>query len=565
MKAPKNMSKAFKAAEKRACKAEHVDGGQVAATLAAIADQIQRPPLVAVVGEFNTGKSTLINRLLDVDVLPTDVVPTTARPACIQYGDRTGVVLNRRSGFEELREIDDLRRYANKGDDAADLLGLADVVSLDVFLPNNTLKKFRLLDTPGISDPEHDTNATLEAVQGADAVIWCTMATQAWKDSEAAFSDLLPVDIRKNSILVITHTDALNTDEEAKRVLRRVQGQTKGEFGCVLMASLVAEHGGKEAGLDAIRDALRQRVVDRADELRAAWASRQALAALVDVLKMERAGYEEAIPIFTEIKAAERGLKRSWATAHAAIDDAFSGAAADFKNLYDKAGKYAQSILKREEFYEPQQICEEGIFTDDYKVEWRTRWFETLDWEQIENQHEMIWKDADTLTDAVIDQIGEAFESFSKKLESKLEPLYWKLDSSMGLAMSFKESLASINQHLFLLVSVITSALHRTFGSIEGGGLYLAAALHEQAKEHKKKFPRGTKLRNHLEMCFSFGVSSEIMQEGGGEKLEKLDEDVKGLLSGAVYLEQLYLDELEAVREELDGIAAALGIAGNIS
>jgi ribosome biogenesis GTPase A len=33
---------------------------------------------VAVVGEFKTGKSTFVNALLGVDVVPTDVVPATA-------------------------------------------------------------------------------------------------------------------------------------------------------------------------------------------------------------------------------------------------------------------------------------------------------------------------------------------------------------------------------------------------------------------------------------------------------------------------------------------------------
>ena len=81
----RGMCEVFKAAEELARKSRYVDGEQVAASLEAIADQLQRPPLIAVVGEFNAGKSTLVNRLLDevglregqMTVLPSE---TPCRP-----------------------------------------------------------------------------------------------------------------------------------------------------------------------------------------------------------------------------------------------------------------------------------------------------------------------------------------------------------------------------------------------------------------------------------------------------------------------------------------------------
>ncbi len=567
----RGMCEVFKAAEELARKSRYVDGEQVAASLEAIADQLQRPPLIAVVGEFNAGKSTLVNRLLDVDVLPTDVVPTTARPACIQYGDRPGVVLHRQSGLQELRAVDDLRWYARKGDDAADMPDLADVVSLDVFLPNNTLRELRLLDTPGISDPDHDTEATLEAIQAADAVIWCTTAPQAWKASEAAFCDRLSEDVRKTAILVITHADALNTDDEAKRVLRRVQSQTVDAFGHVLISSLVAQHGGEDGGLGAIRDTLRQQVVDRTDELRSAWACRQTLAVLLEILERWDTEYEGAISVFKDIKETGQQLDRSWAAASTAIEEAFSSTAAGFMDLFDTAGKCAQSILTRKGFKELKVKRKKGIFSDDYKVRKRKRWIETLDCSRIEQQHERIRMHTDTLTDTAIDRIGEALESFAREVESKLQTVSQELDSTTALATSLKESLSSIDQsfsllvqqNLLLLKSVIRSAVQRTFGSIDRGGLYHAAALHEQEKKHKKKFPSGEGQRRHLKMCFSFDASAVLMQDGGKEVLEEMDERVKGLLSDLALLEKAHSDEHDAVREDLDGMAAALGISGN--
>src|SRR5215510_7431510 len=48
---------------------------------------------VVVVGEFKRGKSTFINALLGVDVLPADVLPTTATLNRVTYGyDKRAVV-----------------------------------------------------------------------------------------------------------------------------------------------------------------------------------------------------------------------------------------------------------------------------------------------------------------------------------------------------------------------------------------------------------------------------------------------------------------------------------------
>src|SRR5205809_637688 len=46
---------------------------------------------VAVVGEFKTGKSTFVNALLGVDVVPTDVLPATATLNRITFGLTPGI------------------------------------------------------------------------------------------------------------------------------------------------------------------------------------------------------------------------------------------------------------------------------------------------------------------------------------------------------------------------------------------------------------------------------------------------------------------------------------------
>src|SRR5919201_3326856 len=44
--------------------------------------------LIVVVGEFNAGKSALVNALLGAQVLPEGVTPTTTRVTLVKYGDQ---------------------------------------------------------------------------------------------------------------------------------------------------------------------------------------------------------------------------------------------------------------------------------------------------------------------------------------------------------------------------------------------------------------------------------------------------------------------------------------------
>jgi len=51
---------------------------------------------LAVLGQFKRGKSTLLNALTGEPILPVGVVPLTAAPTCLQYGenaaDRIGIL-----------------------------------------------------------------------------------------------------------------------------------------------------------------------------------------------------------------------------------------------------------------------------------------------------------------------------------------------------------------------------------------------------------------------------------------------------------------------------------------
>src|SRR5207248_1871544 len=51
-----------------------------------LVETIDRPLLVTVMGEFNSGKSTFVNALLGEEVAPMGITPTTATINVLKYG-----------------------------------------------------------------------------------------------------------------------------------------------------------------------------------------------------------------------------------------------------------------------------------------------------------------------------------------------------------------------------------------------------------------------------------------------------------------------------------------------
>lgn len=69
---------------------------------------------VAIVGEFKRGKSTLINALLGKDILPSDILPTTATLNRVTYGITPFSKIIYKDGHEDEIPVDELTEYVTK-------------------------------------------------------------------------------------------------------------------------------------------------------------------------------------------------------------------------------------------------------------------------------------------------------------------------------------------------------------------------------------------------------------------------------------------------------------------
>lgn len=169
-------------------------------------------------GEFSSGKSTLSNILLGGPTLPTQVTATRLPPVYVSYGEPGAHAIN----------LDGSRIEADLTDLSA--LSPETTASLHVTMKSDTLELCDLLDMPGISDPNMPAD-TWDAVVGpADHVIWCTHATQAWRQSEAAMWDRIRPATSGVNLLLVTQFDKLRNPRDRARVLTRIAGETAGKF-----------------------------------------------------------------------------------------------------------------------------------------------------------------------------------------------------------------------------------------------------------------------------------------------------------------------------------------------
>jgi len=122
-------------------------------------------PAVVVLGSFNSGKSTLINRLLGEEISPVGILPTTPCLINFEYGkayQATFTFAGERKVFQQRSHLHAFLTQLNfsRG-------------RVDIELPSPLLKKCRIIDTPGIDFLNGDSGRTAEkAASGADKIIY---------------------------------------------------------------------------------------------------------------------------------------------------------------------------------------------------------------------------------------------------------------------------------------------------------------------------------------------------------------------------------------------------------
>ena len=301
-------------------------------------EAFDRPLLVAVMGEFNAGKSSFVNALVGEAVAPTGVTPTTATVNVLRHGLATGARIVYHDGTVRdldgaaigpfLRELTDARAAA--------------IRVVEIFHPLESLRRVEIVDTPGLNSirAEHEKVARDFLIE-ADAIVWVFAIGQAAKASERQALALARAE-GKRVLGVLNKVDRA-TDDEIAAVVQHVRGGVGTLVDAVVPFSatraLEARREGRaDPALAALEDALERRFFAHARELKRT----TALAALQRFVTASRAATPAATPddlpgqhaALDALDARLRGaLAHERVALRARIDEAYRAAAFEVRDF----------------------------------------------------------------------------------------------------------------------------------------------------------------------------------------------------------------------------------------
>lgn len=180
--------------------------------------QSGRKPRVALMGEFSAGKSTLANMLVGVRHLPVQVTATQLPPVWISQGKAPPyrVDLEGKTIPVSLARLEDVP--------------INETSYIRIFENSDILEQCDIIDMPGISDPNMPVAAWQRVLPLADGVIWCSHATQAWRQSESAIWATMTPELQRRSLLLLTRIDKILAERDRDRIAKRVGKETFGQF-----------------------------------------------------------------------------------------------------------------------------------------------------------------------------------------------------------------------------------------------------------------------------------------------------------------------------------------------
>lgn len=141
--------------------------------------------IISVIGQFKRGKTSFINTLLQVDLLPVGIIPVTSVVTKIRYGKGCATI-SYDDGREETVALEVLEQYISEQNNPENSKGVA-FVNLELpceFLSN----RITIVDTPGVgSIHQHNTDDAYSFMKESDAVIFMLSVDSPINEIEREF------------------------------------------------------------------------------------------------------------------------------------------------------------------------------------------------------------------------------------------------------------------------------------------------------------------------------------------------------------------------------------------
>lgn len=307
---------------------------------------------VGIMGEFRRGKSTVINALLGKEIVPADIVPTSATPNYIRWGASPYAEVHFKDGTSKTVPVDDLSHYVTKINE--EYAKTAETVSdAVVYYPCQFCQNgVQIVDTPGLNDDERMNYISERVLSTLDAIIMVLVPDSPFSISEAEFvaSKVMASDMGR-IIFVLNKMDLIDDEDDRKRLINEIKKKIQSSVEDK-MAKLFGENSKEYESAKEKMDNIRLYPISARNALKGRIKN--------DTQKLSESGIEDFEAALTKLLTQERGMIKLMVPVNqirSAIAEAAQAAAAryeasnldhdKFRNLHEAQKK--EWLKKRED------------------------------------------------------------------------------------------------------------------------------------------------------------------------------------------------------------------------
>lgn len=166
---------------------------------------------VACLGQFKRGKSTLLDALIGMPMLPTGILPVTAVPTVVCHGTEPAARVRLQSGEWKWIQPAELEAFVSEEKNPGNGRGIS---AVEVFLPSPLLATgMCLVDTPGPGSIfKSNTEATRAFIPHVDAAILVIGADPPLSADELSLAEAISAHV-KDMMIVLNKCDRVTSAE----------------------------------------------------------------------------------------------------------------------------------------------------------------------------------------------------------------------------------------------------------------------------------------------------------------------------------------------------------------
>jgi GTPase SAR1 family protein len=274
------------------CKENFWDGGDVHALVAGMRRKLETPFKLGVVGQFRSGKSSLVNALVGDRVALVDEVEATPALTRYYWAPHPTAAIVFRDGRREMMEIQDAISLSSER--RRDHEWLSEIERFEFGYPTTMLQQVEFWDTPGLGGSEFNRRTAESFVREVNAAVWVFDADSIGRADIAEALEGLSTR-GKRIVAVVNKAEALDKAdfERATDLVQRLYPKVifvevlpfsarvvLGQAGLDKPRKLFGDALEEDGGIEGMFGALERLILSDADSLTTASGARELLAIL---------------------------------------------------------------------------------------------------------------------------------------------------------------------------------------------------------------------------------------------------------------------------------------------